>query len=1707
MAREASWEDELKEHQSLTNNGPSVPLPKEKRRSIFRIPFRSKSTVSPAPSVTSSRGSVVESARNRNKLRKSKTTTSAIQEPASNGYLVNRRVTLSDGFERDKQTGEIVDHTEMLHILGHSDNNDYNNIPFVPLGQEEGGTEDGQVVVDKLPRSIWNLVLELLPTADKAALSLSCHAFQRLTGTEPLAELALPDEEYFREKLSFLPRVDRQFPHHLLCFDCGVYHVRTQRGSEALQPNKVLNPLYNCPNLTNPKKINPRIRITFTRNLPLTFVQLTMRAHRFSPEYGIHPDSLSRRYKDREHVGSTWSHQLKFLVVKGHLLMRVTSQTFAPAGLPPAGERHLLYSQEDFIPLFSVCPHWRDGVLMPSVKCAIRHIPKPLEGSGVNRLAKEIKKHYHPDNPVVSLCSECRPMRRCPNCPTEYLIEVKMAEDRSDPTQLFKQALVVTRWSDLGDGTTPFTPEWSACCGTNDEYDSFATIGGRAVSGRFEGELNPDAIPPQNMKSLNPENQHLGEKGHDWDQARSEDEITPEPAGLNRPPALKIKTGCLCNQDSSRPQQEPLELDEYKQDSGSLVKEDGGMCRESSIDMAHHRNPRDTTIHLRRKTHVDLFNTPDGFDVHESCGHKPVATNWPDSRKRFTAIVVCINTACLGILIGIYAGEVPAIQYQVADFGHMTILGNVCLYLGLAITTLVCWPLPLLHGRKPYTLAGLAFAFALQIPQGIAVSQRRLPSQITWRLILLLCRALTGIAFGFVSINVQSSLLDVFGASLQSRHPHGELTGHYDSRRDGGGMGLWLGAWSWCTIGPISLGFVIGAFIISTTAVQWGFWVGLFILMFAFLLNLIAPETRRSAFRRTIAEMTGASGSFCRVARGEVKMHLKSPGFLILALYSAWTYAQFTLVMMLMGALTSRQYQYRPALVGICSLSLGGGAILAVPFQKASIFSRSRSERFRTDSMTFQRSGFLASHTVRRILFTRSVPVIPDPADSEPRRWEPIILGNPSGMMRKINLLEAGTCIRPAPAKQGVSRLHWRLHCSPGVNPTLLLDRREANYTADYIARPAHLSCSTGKMDNVDRGLERAEVEASRTWSRDSKARSHSEHNGALTSHPGGVHSRHDSFSSSSAGSNEANMNRIATASGATIGSRGYRTRTHPIEDYRTLTHRLQQVETVGARGELHPRKSKTLPLPEFGGGKPYPPQLPEQEQYVVEFDGVDDPLHPQNWPFRKNIEVTTLGTSLFVLGFAFGPLIWGPASELKGRKLPIMIAEFGFICFCFASATSKDIQTLMICRFWNGIFGSCPLSVVASVFADMYNNTHRGIAIVVFAAMVFMGPMFGPFIGGFINKSYLHWRWNLYLPAIMASFALVLIVLFVSETYAPVILVSKAAELRRRTKNWGIHAKQEEIEIDLKELVSKNFSRPIRLLISEPIILLVTIYMSFIYSLLYVFLTAYPLVFQGVHGMVPGVAGLPFFGMVVGILLVASYIVLTNNQYAKKLEANDGIPVPEWRLPPVVVGGVLFGAGLLWFGWSGYKKDVHWIVPTLSGLFTGFGLLAIFIQLFNYIIDSYIMFSASAIAANTFMRSALAAGFPLFARQMFNNLGIEWAGTLLGCLALICVPIPICFMLYGKKLRQRSKFGSAMSEPKEDGDEGADADQSAENAPDMIALHATRSRAHYDLPAKSRTPTRANGTAGGPVGGIDLERALPSSDPDPKPIDPEKQV
>ncbi|MCJ1396043.1 hypothetical protein MMC18_008930 [Xylographa bjoerkii] len=410
------------------------------------------------------------------------------------------------------------------------------------------------------------------------------------------------------------------------------------------------------------------------------------------------------------------------------------------------------------------------------------------------------------------------------------------------------------------------------------------------------------------------------------------------------------------------------------------------------------QDPNESTkgYSLRDRHHFSIRG-PQGFSLSRSHRRAPIARDWSTRRKRFVATVTCINTALIGLIIGIYAGEVPAIQYAIVDENHSAILGNVVFFIGMAVTTVLFFPLPLLHGRKPYTIAALGILLPLQFPQAVAVGQTASPYVATYRVGLLLSRSFAGILAGFVNMNLKTTLLDLFGASLQSGNPHQETVNENDVRRHGGGMGVWLGIWTWCSIGSIGIGFLIGAFIISGLPVTWGFWITIILTAAVLLLNVMTPEVRRSPYRRSMAEVHNRTGISRRIARGEIKMHLystgprrwweevvaghvlcirmlKQPGFLILSFYMGWIYGQIIMIIVLLGALTSKYYFFLPQYVGLCVAAIPFGALLAIPFQKGSLFSRARHHAPRTDSMTFEKRVTWTSHLIRRALFMILLP-------------------------------------------------------------------------------------------------------------------------------------------------------------------------------------------------------------------------------------------------------------------------------------------------------------------------------------------------------------------------------------------------------------------------------------------------------------------------------------------------------------------------------------------------------------------------------------------------------------------------------------------------------------------------------------------------------------------------------------------------------------
>lgn len=401
--------------------------------------------------------------------------------------------------------------------------------------------------------------------------------------------------------------------------------------------------------------------------------------------------------------------------------------------------------------------------------------------------------------------------------------------------------------------------------------------------------------------------------------------------------------------------------------------------------------------------------------------------------------------------------------------------------------------------------------------------------------------------------------------------------------------------------------------------------------------------------------------------------------------------------------------------------------------------------------------------------------------------------------------------------------------------------------------------------------------------------------------------------------------------------------------------------------------------------------------------------------------QVSLFTVSLYLLGFAIGPIFWASISEVWGRKWSMLPAVFCLGIFSIGTAVSTTAASIIVTRFFGGVFASAPVSNVSAAMGDLFEPYERGIAISLYALCVVGGPTLGPIIGSALTVK-VSWRWTMYLEAIVA-FASVLLTFFcMPEMYAPVLLKRKAQRLRKETGNTAYHHPHEDTKLDFNSIVTKHLSRPLRMLFTEPMVTVIAIYASFVYALLYMSLEWVPIIFQDVRGWGPIVGTLPFLGLFLGIVFALGINIGNQHHYHIAVERAGGKAVPEARLPPMMIGGFLFCGGLFWLGWTS-NPSYHWILPVIALAFIGAGFNSIFQQCINFLVDSYAAYAASAVAANTILRSVLACGLPFATQPMYQNLGVPISMSILGAIVGLALPVPFLFARFGPTLRKKSQF------------------------------------------------------------------------------------
>ncbi|CCG84646.1 protein of unknown function [Taphrina deformans PYCC 5710] len=416
------------------------------------------------------------------------------------------------------------------------------------------------------------------------------------------------------------------------------------------------------------------------------------------------------------------------------------------------------------------------------------------------------------------------------------------------------------------------------------------------------------------------------------------------------------------------------------------------------------------------------------------------------------------------------------------------------------------------------------------------------------------------------------------------------------------------------------------------------------------------------------------------------------------------------------------------------------------------------------------------------------------------------------------------------------------------------------------------------------------------------------------------------------------------------------------------------------------------------------PPMQEESKHNIVEYEGPDDHENPQNFSvvrkwfitiiivngsfcvaatssiytstykqmvleFGTNREVATLGLSLFVLGLGTSPLFLAPLSEFYGRRPIYLVSFFFFFIWQIPCAFAKNIETMLIVRYLAGFSGAAFLSVAGGSVSDLFSGPKLTLPMAIFSCSPFLGPVFGPLIGDFINQ-YTTWRWTFRLTMIWTFLLWLCLFVLVPETYSPAVLANKAKRLRQTSGDLNYRAPIEVMDKSILRTILTNLRRPFILFV-EPIVLLLNTWTSILLAILYLFFSAFPIVFEQEHNFQQSQVGMTFLGLGIG-MGIAVCLVPIFSRVQRRIAAEKG-DAPELALLPAMAGAILGPIGLFWFA---FTTKSFWLVPILAGIPFGCATVLTFISVFTFLIRSYTPWAASAMASNSVERSLLAAVF-----------------------------------------------------------------------------------------------------------------------------------
>jgi len=381
------------------------------------------------------------------------------------------------------------------------------------------------------------------------------------------------------------------------------------------------------------------------------------------------------------------------------------------------------------------------------------------------------------------------------------------------------------------------------------------------------------------------------------------------------------------------------------------------------------------------------------------------------------------------------------------------------------------------------------------------------------------------------------------------------------------------------------------------------------------------------------------------------------------------------------------------------------------------------------------------------------------------------------------------------------------------------------------------------------------------------------------------------------------------------------------------------------------------------------------------------------------------------------GPLIIAPMSETFGRK-SLYLTCFGiFTLLQIPTALSKSLPLLITLRTFAGFFGSVGIANGGGTISDMYDASERAGIFGWYLLGPLLGPTLGPLLGGIILQN-LKWPWLFWIMTIICGVVVTSSFFLLKETYKPVLLARRKKELEESEGGEFYFEGEDNRPLGTKLL--QSIQRPLKILFTQPMVLIMATYQALIFATTYSLYTQFQSIYGDDYGFSTIQVGLCFLAPGLGFLTTVWFLVpRIDTIYNALTKRNNGESTPEFRLPMANVGSVLIPISLFWYAWT-VEYHVHWAVTLLATYVYGVGQVATFNAVQNYYIDAFEKYAASAIAAGALFRSLVGGLIPLFVPALLDKLGVGWGISVFALISVALAPSPILFYYYGGWLRER---------------------------------------------------------------------------------------